>query len=97
MPYFMLRSMFLHAYMFRSTCLGFYAMFPLFRSSFCFMLKLGLCAHMLDIMSMVMLCSDLCLYAFCHVLCLDQHPYMLICLNPCSTMRVVMPMPRSTS
>ena len=48
-PCFMLRSMFLHAYMFRSTCLGFYAMFPLFRSSFCFMLKFGLCAHMLDI------------------------------------------------
>ena len=57
---FMLRSMFVHAYIFRSTCLGFYAMFPLIRSSLCFALMLGLCAHMLDVMSMVMLCSDLC-------------------------------------
>ena len=60
LPCFMLRSMFLHAYMFRSTCLGFYAMFPLFHSSLCFALMLGLCAHMLDVMSMVMLFSDLC-------------------------------------
>ena len=60
MPCFMLRSTSIHAYMFRSTCLGFYAMFPLFRSSLCFMLMLGLCAYMLDIMSMVMLCSNLC-------------------------------------
>ena len=35
-------------------------MFPLFHSFFFFMLMLGLCAHMLDIMYMVMLCSDLC-------------------------------------
>ena len=60
MPCFMLRSTSIHAYMFRSSCLGFYAMFPLFRSSLCFALMLGLCAHMLDIMSMVMLYSDLC-------------------------------------
>ena len=60
MPCFMLRSTSIHAYMFRSTCLGFYAMFPLFCFSLCFVLMLGLCAHMLDIMSMVMLCLDLC-------------------------------------
>ena len=35
-------------------------MFPLFRSSLCFALMLGFCAHMLDIMSMIMLCLDLC-------------------------------------
>ena len=57
---FMLRSMSLHAYIFRSTWLEFYAMFPLFHSSLCFALMLGLCAHVLDTMSMVMLCSDLC-------------------------------------
>ena len=57
-----LRSMFLHAYIFRSTFLGFYAMFPLFCSSLCFVLMLGLCAHMLDIMSIVMLCSNLCVH-----------------------------------
>ena len=60
MPCFMLRSTSIHAYKFRSTCLGFYAMFHLFHSSLCFSLMLGLCAHMLDIPSMVMLCSDLC-------------------------------------
>ena len=48
-----------HAYMFRSTCLGFYAMFPMFCSSVFSMLILGLWAHMLDTMSMVMPCSDL--------------------------------------
>ena len=86
---FMLRSMFLHAYLFRSTCLEFYAMFSLFRSSLCFALMLGLCAHMLDIMYMVMLCSDPCVfYAFCHVLCLDLHPCMLICLDSYSFMLV---------
>ena len=51
--------MFLHAHMFRSICLRFYAMLSLFRSSFRFMLMLGLCAHMLDIVPMVMLCLDL--------------------------------------
>ena len=86
LPCFVFRSTFLHAYMFRSTCLGFYAMFPLLRSSLCFVLMLGLCAHRLDIVSIVMLCLDLCLCAFCHVLCLDPHPYMFIRLNPCSTM-----------
>ena len=60
MPCFMLRSTSIHAYMFRFTCLGFHAMFPSFHSSLYFALVLGLCAHMLDIMSMVMLCSNLC-------------------------------------
>ena len=60
MPCFVLISTFLHIYMFRSTCLGFYAMFPLFHYSLCFALMLGLCAHMLDILSSVMLCLDLC-------------------------------------
>ena len=59
-PCFVLRSMSLHAYAFISTCLGFYTMFPLFFSSFCFVLMLGLCAHVLDTMYMVMLCSNLC-------------------------------------
>ena len=46
------------------------------------------------------------LVCFCHVLCLDPHPYMLICLDSCSSMfmcqlshvftRIAMPMPRST-
>ena len=80
MPCFMLRYMFVHAYMLRSTCLGFYAMFPLFCSSFCFILKLGLYAHMLDIMSMVMLCLDLLFICFLHCFMLRSvsiHSYML--------------------
>ena len=59
---FMLRFVFLHAYMSRSTCLGFDAMFPLFCSYLFFALMLGLCAHTLNVMSMVMLCSDLCVH-----------------------------------
>ena len=52
--------MFLHAYMFRSTYLGVYAMFPWFCPSFCFMLMIRvMCSHA-RIMSMVMLCLDLC-------------------------------------
>ena len=72
--------MFLNAYMFRFTCLGFYAMFSMFCSSFCSMLMLGLCAHMLDIMFMVMLGSNLCVLCFlpCYVLrSASVHAYML--------------------
>ena len=29
------------------------------------------------------LLGSMCLYAFCHVLCLDPHPCMLICLDLC--------------
>ena len=63
-------------------------MFPLFFSSLCFVLMLGLCAHMLDIMSMVMLCSDhvyilTCLYAWIHVLpCLCASFHMFINVFP---------------
>ena len=46
MPCFMLRSMFLHAYMFRSTCLGFYAMFAWFCFSLYFVLMIRvMCSH----------------------------------------------------
>ena len=42
---------------------------------------------MLDIMSMVMLLlGSMCLCAFCYVLCLDPHPYMLIRLDSRSSM-----------
>ena len=88
MPCFMLRSTSIHAYKFRSTCLGFYAMFHLFHSSLCFSLMLGLCAHMLDIPSMVMLCSDLCVcklfatfYAWIRIrTCLYAWIHVLPCL-----------------
>ena len=79
--------MFLHACMFRSTCLGFLCHVSFVRSSFGFVLMLGLCAHMLDIMSMVMLLlRSMCSCAFRYVLCLDPHPYMLICLDSRSSM-----------
>ena len=85
---------------------GFYAMFPWFGSSLCFVLMLGLCAHMLDIMSMVMLCLDLCVHVlfsmfyaqiYIHT-CLYAWIHVLPCL--CAKLlhvhtRVAMPMPRS--
>ena len=92
--------------MFRSTYLGFYAMFPMFCSSFCSMLMLGLCAHMLDTMSMVMLCLDLCvcmLFAIFMLRSASVHAYMfgftffhVYVLSFCMLTHVLhMPMPRS--
>ena len=87
MPCFVLRSMSLHAYMFRSTCLGFYAMFPLFRSFLCFALMLGLYAYVLDTMSMAMLCSNLCacmLFAMFYAqICICTCLYAWIHVLPC--------------
>ena len=62
--------------------------FPLFCSSFCSMLMLGLHAHMLDKMSMVMYCLDLqvcmhilCSYAYIRVFtCLYAWIHVLPCL-----------------
>ena len=51
---------------------GFMPFFLMFCSPFCFMLMLGLHAHMLDIMSMVMSCLDL--HVCMHVLC--SYAYM---------------------
>ena len=80
--------------------------FPMFHSSFCFMLTLGLHAHMLDIMSMVMPCLDLCVYvlfsmflAYIYICtCLYAWIHVLPCL--CAKLshvytRVSMPMSRS--
>ena len=52
--------------------------FPLFRSFFCSMLMLGLHAHMLDIMSMVMSCLDL--HVCMHVLCSYAYIQVFTCL-----------------
>ena len=52
--------------------------FPLFCSSFCSMLMLGLHALMLDIMSMVMSCLDL--HVCMHVLCFYAYILVFICL-----------------
>ena len=95
MPCFLLRSMSLHAYMFRSTCLGFYAMFPFFCSSFCFALMLGLCAHVLDNMSMAMLCSDLCACMLFAIFSASVHAYMLGFMFFHVYVLAFMPMPRS--
>ena len=75
--------------------------FPMFRLSFCFMLLLGLYAHML-----VMPCLDLCVHMFISVLyvqifvftCLYAWIHVLPCL--CAKFlhvytHVAMPMPRS--
>ena len=60
LPCLMLRSISLHAYLFRSTCLGLLCHVSLvwFLSLLC--VDVRLCTHMLYIMSMVMLHSDLC-------------------------------------
>ena len=97
MPCFVLISMSLHAHIFRFTCLGFYAMFPLFCSFLFFALMIGLCAHVLDTMSMGMLFPCFVLrsasvhaymlgFTFFHVYMLSFH--ML-------THFLRMPMPRS--
>ena len=58
--------MFLHAYMLRSTCLGFYAMFPFFRSSFLLYVDLGY----------VLTCLISCLW-----LCFSRI-YVFVCFLP---------------
>ena len=52
--------------------------FPIFCAFFCSMLMLGLHAHMLDIMSMVMPCLDL--HVCMHVLCSYAYVYAFTCL-----------------
>ena len=60
---------------------------PMFYAFFCSRLMLGLHARMLDIMSMVMPCLDLCvLCIYFHTIWLDPCLHMLICLDPCSFM-----------
>ena len=72
---------------------GFYAMFPWFCSSFCFVLMLGLCAHMLDNMFMVMLCSDLCtrmLFAMFYAqICICTCLYVQIHILPCLCVKLL--------
>ena len=81
MPCFVLRSLFPHVHMFRSTCLGFYAMF--FYVLFLFLLYVDvrvtcLHAYMLDIMSMVMSCLDL--HVCIQVLCSYAYIRVFTCL-----------------
>jgi len=86
MPCFILRSTSLHA-MFRSMCLGFYAMLPFV--SFLFLLYVDarvMCSH-----ACRALLESMCLCALCHVLYLDPCSYMSICLDPCPIMSMVMP------
>ena len=91
-------------YMLRSTCLRSHAMFPWFCSSLCFVLMLELYAHMLDIMSMVMLCTDLfvCMLfpcfmfrsAFVHAYMLGSTFFHIYVLSFCMLTHVLhMPIP----
>ena len=77
----------LHAYMFRSTCLGFYAMlsFVLFLFLLYFDVR-AMCSHAWYHFYGYTLLGSMCSCAFRHVLCLDPHPYMLTCLDSCSSM-----------
>ena len=77
----MLRSTSLNAYMCRSTCLGFYAMFSyvLFLSLLYVDVKVTY-SHACTMLLATRLC------VFCRVSCLDLYPYMSMCLDLCSTM-----------
>ena len=55
--------------------------FSMFCSSFCSMLMLGLHAHMLDIISMVMSCLDLCVCM--HILCSYAYMRVFTCSYAC--------------
>ena len=68
----MLRSTFLHDYMFRSTCLGFYAMFSHVLSLFfffCSRLMIRVIFSHACIALLAMLCSDLCVYVLFAMFC----------------------------
>ena len=77
----------LHAYMFRSTCLGFYAMLSFVSLLFSLYFDVRvMCSHAWYHFYGYTLLGSMCSCAFRHVLCLDPHPYMLICLDSCSSM-----------
>ena len=74
-------------YVFTRLYVQIYMLRVLYHVSFCFVLLLRLYAHMLDIMSMVMLCSDLCVrmlfsmfYAQIHI---RTHLYAWFHVPPC--------------
>ena len=78
---------FVHVYLSFLHALCFMPCVPMFYAFFCSRLMLGLHARMLDIMSMVMPCLDLCvLCIYFHAIWLDPCLHMLICLDSCSSM-----------
>ena len=81
MPCFVLRSMYLHVCMFRSTCLGFYAMFSYVSTFLLYVDVKVMHSH-----ACYALLGSMCLCTFCHVSSLDLYPYMLIYLDPFSAM-----------
>ena len=75
MPCSMLRSTFLRAHMFRSTCLGFSTMISYVLCLFLLYADARVLFSHAGMRLLAMPCLDLC--AFCHVLCLDLLPYCL--------------------
>ena len=88
LPCFMLSSTFLHAYMFRSTCLGFYAMYSYVLCLFLFQVDVWVTCSHAYIMLLAMPCLDLCAYVFISMLygqilvftCLYARIHVLPCL-----------------
>ena len=77
----------LHAYMFRSTCLGFYAMLSFVSLLFSLYFEVRvMCSHAWYHFYGYALFGSMCSCAFHHVLCLDPRPYMLTCLDSCSSL-----------
>ena len=85
LPCFMLRSTSLHAYMSRSTYVGFYSMFSYVLCLFQSQVDVRVtCSHVFMIL-LAMPCLDLCVsYIYFHDIWLDPCLHMHICLDSCS-------------
>ena len=90
MPYAMfscLDLLLLHAYMFRSICIGFYAMLSFVLCLFLFYVDVRVtCSHACMMLLGYALLGSLCLCVYFHAIWLDQSLHMLICLDSCSSM-----------
>ena len=74
--------LYVQIYMLRVLC---HVSFVSFLSLFCVDVRV-MCSHASYHVYGYALLESMCLYAFRHILCLDLHPYMLICLDSCSSM-----------
>ena len=83
----MLRYTSLHVYMFRSICLGLYAMFSYILCLFLFYVDVGVsCSHACMKFLGYALLWPMCLCVYFHAIWLDPSLHMLICLDSCSSM-----------
>ena len=87
MPCFVFRSMFPHVHMFRSTCLGFYAMFFYVLFLFLFYVDVRVtCSHAWYHVYGYVLLKSTCFYARSMLQCLYPSLHMLVYLDSCPSM-----------